>query len=172
MITVFNPPVKDIELFCQDCEVLGYNNNSSLKAMKYEWCLNEGGGWWGTYNQGKIVSIAGCHPFWDGYRFLFRGAQTMSAQTGLSKTHMTSIPWRIIMPEQISWTSGVITEENPAYITTNIEHDESGKMNRTHRVLKLLSKQSVVEYVADDNIFHVQQSVWRLNIGKYFETLD
>lgn len=167
-----NPPVSDIQDFCKDCEKFGYNNNSSLQSMKHDWCLDNGGAWWGVYKESKIVSMAGCHPFWDGYRLLFRGAQTTHASNGLSKTHMTSIPWSVIMPEQIAWCSGVATEETPAYITTNISHDESGKMNRTHRVLQLLQKQGIVDYVTDEEIYHVQQSVWRLRVGRYYETLD
>jgi len=166
-----NPPITDIELFCKKCELLNYNNNNSLSSMKYDWCLNEGGAWWGAYRNNSIVSIAGCHPFWDGYRFLFRGAQIEPATTSISKKHLTSIPWSIIMPEQIAWTSGVSTEDTPAYITTNISHDESGKMNRTHRVLQLLEKQGIVTYHSDSEIYYVMQSVWKLNVGAYYETL-
>lgn len=167
-----NPPISDIRIFCESCSHLGYNNNSSLKAMKYDWCLDNGGAWWGYYRQNKLVSIAGSHPFKDGFRFLFRGAQLVTASSYLSKKHLTSIPWAIIMPEQISWASGVLTEETPAYITTNISHDESGKMNRTHQVLQLLKKQHIVEYIKDEEIYGVIQSIWRLNIGEYYGTLD
>jgi len=172
MDIVIDPPIKDIELFCAECDKLGYNNNNSLKAMKYDWCLRKGGQWWAAYNNDRIVSISGAHPFWKGYRFLFRGAQIETASKGLGKHHATSIPWTQIMPEQISWASGVVTSETPAYITTNVSHDESGKMNRTHRVLQLLQKQGIVNYITDEEIYHVVQSVWQLNVGAYYETLD
>lgn len=173
MRVVLDPPFADVERFTYRCEAYGYYNNNTLKGMKYKWCLDRGGAWWAVYNnEDAIISMAGAHPFWDGVRLLFRGVQTEPAQLGLSKTHMTSIPWKIIMPEQIGYWSGVITNETPAYITTNVENDASGKMNRTHRVLKLLSKQGIVDYMIDEELFGVQQSVWRLNVQKYFETLD
>ena len=61
-----------------------------------------------------IVSMAGCHEFHDGHRMLFRGVQTMPAQTGLSKQHMTSIPWKYIPPDQLKWAGS--SETQPAYI--------------------------------------------------------
>jgi len=168
---IVNPPRSHVSDFCNSCYNLGYMNNSSLDAMKYDWCLKTGGEWWAYYRNNKIVSMAGAHPFEDGFRFLFRGAQLETARNSLSKTHMTSIPWSIIMPEQIAWASGVLTEDTPAYITTNIEHDASGKMNRTHRVLQLLEKQGIVKYIYDKDVFNTLQSIWRLNVGAYYETL-
>jgi hypothetical protein len=169
MNVVENPPVFDIEAFCKECDILGYKNNHTLKAMKHEWCLAEGGNWWAAYRDNNMVSIAGCHPFWDGYRVMFRGAQTEQSGHGLSKKHLTSIPWKTLMPKQIEWCHQ--TNKVPLYITTNTSHDESGKMNRTHRILKLLADQGIVDYVCDDEIFYTHQSVWELNTGKYYETL-
>lgn len=166
-----NPPAQDVLKFCEECDVLGYKNNNSLKAMKFEWCTDTGGAWWGAYDGDAIVSMAGIHPFEDGYRTMFRGAQTTSAIAGLSKTHMTSIPWRYIMPEQIAWAQSN-NPDAPLYITTNISNDASGKMNRTHRLFKLLEKQGIVDYVRDDEIFYTMQSVWKLNIGPYYKTLQ
>jgi len=171
MLTKLNPPISDIENFCTECSQLGYENNGSLKAMKYEWCLKNGGAWWAVYKNNKIISMAGAHPFEDGFRFLFRGAQIEHTRGGLSKKHMTSSPWEYILPEQIAWASGVATEETPAYITTNIEHDASGKMNRIHRVLQLLERQGIVSYMCDKEIYYTLQSVWKLNVGAYYETL-
>ena len=167
-----NPSIGDVEQFCKDCASLNYNNNRSLQAMKYDWCIEQGGAWWAAYEGDRIVSMAGAHPFWDGYRFLFRGVQTKTASNSLSKKHLTSIPWALLMPHQIAYFSGVLTEETPAYITTNVSHDESGKMNRTHRVLQLLERQGIVNFIADEEIYHVMQSVWRLDVGAYYETLD
>lgn len=169
MRIVENPPVQDIEDFCMICETMGYDNNNSLKSMKYEWCLNEGGMWWGVYDKDYIVSVAGCHPFKDGWRMVFRGVQIQSASNGLSKTHMTSIPWSIIMPASLAWAN--CNESNPAYITTNISHDASGKMNRIHRVLRNLAKQDIVKWVSDEELFYVMQSVWKLDLDNFRKSL-
>jgi len=171
MRTVINPPTNDVITFCEECNQRGFMNNASLKSMKYSWCFSQGGMWWAVYDNDRIISIAGAHPFKDGFRFLFRGAQLESASQSLSKKHLTSYPWAIIMPEQIAWASGVLTEETPAYITTNVSHDASGKMNRTHRVLQLLEKQKIVMYIKDEEIYNTLQSVWKLNVGAYYETL-
>ena len=168
MLTVFNPPVSDIEIFCTKCAELGYENNRDLQAMKYEWCLDNGGAWWAVYEEDYIVSVAGAHPFQGGYRFLFRGAQ-IKGNPGLSKTHRTSIPWATIMPEQISWASGVSTSETPAWITTNVSHDASGKMNRIHKSFTVMAKGGMFEYIGDEEVFYTQQSIWKLNNDKYFE---
>ena len=105
----------------------------------------------------------------DGHRMLFRGVQTMPAQTGLSKQHMTSIPWKYILPDQLKWAGS--SETKPAYITTNVENDASGKMNRTDRLFHLLAKQGIVELFTEEDIYGQRQSVWKLNIEKYYETL-
>jgi hypothetical protein len=171
MLVELNPPVDDVRDFCSRCSQLGYNNNSTLLTMKWQWCLDNGGAWWAAYRDDKIVSIAGCHPFRDGYRLVFRGAQTESNQTGLSKHHLSSIPWAVLMPEQIAWCSGVATGETPGYITTNVANDASGKMNRTHRVMNLLATQRIVNYLDTNVVYGAKQSIWTLNVGAYFQTL-
>jgi hypothetical protein len=171
MLVKLNPPVADIQEFCTHCDQLGYNNNSTLSTMKWQWCLDHGGAWWAAYSAERIVSMAGAHPFRDGYRLVFRGAQTQSNQTGLSKHHMSSIPWAVLMPEQIAWCSGVATGDTPGYITTNVSNDASGKMNRTHLVLNLLAKQKIVKYVGTEVVYGAKQSIWTLNVGAYFQTL-
>jgi hypothetical protein len=171
MLVRVDPPVQDIEDFAVRCGELGYGNNDSLHSMKYQWCKDVGGAWWAAYQNGNIVSIAGCHPFRDGYRFVFRGAQTVAHRRGLSRDHASSIPWCVLMPEQIAYCGGVAEMSTPAYITTNVSHDSSGKMNRTHRVLHHLSHRGTVDYVGDDTIYNTLQSVWRLNVGRYYETL-
>lgn len=170
MIVKQTPGRRDLEFFGYICEDMGYMNNADLDAMKYSWVYKHGGEWWGVYHEGIIVSVAGCHPFHDGYRMLFRGVQTMPAQNGLSKTHMTSIPWRYILPAQLEWAKS--SDTNPAYITTNVENDASGKMNKTHKVMQLLAKQKIVDFYAEEEIYGAVQSVWKLNIEKYYETLD
>lgn len=169
MKTICSPPVADIEFFGHICEELGYMNNCDLKAIKHEWCQKVGGEWWGAYYDNELVSIAGCHPFHDGWRVLFRGVQSMPAQHGLSKTHMTSIPWKHLLPLQLAWIN--VSDDNPAYITTNVENDASGKMNRTHKVMQNLAKQNIVEFFAQEEIYGVEQAVWRLNVDEYFKTL-
>ena len=114
MLVRVDPPVQDILDFTVRCGELGYGNNDSLHSMKYQWCKDVGGAWWAAYQNGNIVSVAGCHPFRDGYRFVFRGAQTVAHRRGLSRDHASSIPWCVLMPEQIAYCGGVAEMSTPA----------------------------------------------------------
>ena len=62
-------PLMDSALkrFCDKCNELGYKNNDSLKAMKYEWLLEQGGVWhcvtWGGLEEGygDMLSLSLIH---------------------------------------------------------------------------------------------------------------
>jgi len=157
-----------LETFCQEAEELGYNNNSSLKAMKYDWCKDYGE-YFCAIEDDKIVSVSGCHPLPEvnakAWRVMFRGAQLPGYNNsyGLSKYHMNAITFRDILPAQIEFCG---TDE--LYITTNIEHDASGKMNKIHRLFKNLSKLGIVDcYQEQMTLYYTEQSVWKLNIDEY-----
>ena len=53
------------------------------------------------------------------------------------------------------------------YITTNIEHDASGRMNRIHKSFKIMEQNGLVTHEDDEYLFYTWQSVWKLNILKY-----
>jgi hypothetical protein len=158
------PAVHD---FIAQCKLFGYENNSSLKAMKWDWCLEQGGMWYGTedFTGSTLISVTGIHPFKDGYRALFRGAQLWPRRVkGLNRYQMQS--WGIYghLPEQIKFANG-----KPIYITTNISNDASGKMNRIHKSFTVMAKGGMFEYIGDEEVFYTQQSIWKLNNDKYFE---
>ena len=74
-ITEVTPALED---FISQCTLLGYKNNSSLKEMRWDWCL-QGGMWYATYDRAQHnVVCTGIHPFKNGYRALYRGAQLRS----------------------------------------------------------------------------------------------
>ena len=70
--------IPQLEVFCKEAEKLGYENNSSLKAMKYDWC-KERGEYFCAIKNGKIVAVAGCHRLPEvnenAWRILFRGGE-------------------------------------------------------------------------------------------------
>jgi len=160
-ITEVTPALED---FISQCTLLGYKNNSSLKEMRWDWCL-DGGTWYATYDNHTIVSITGIHPFKDGYRALYRGAQLWSRpMKGLNRYQMQS--WGIYehLPLHIEFANG-----KPLYITTNINKDNSGRMNRIHKSFTAMEKGGMVSYQGDEQIFNAMQSVWKLNVNRYFE---
>lgn len=153
--------------FMDKCDKLGYTNNNSLTAMKFDWCRENDGSWWATVKDNKIVSVSGVHQFLDGYRALYRGAQIETRPfTGLNKYQMQNYAFVDHLPKQIEWADG-----KPVYITTSPHNDKdrSGKMSRVHRSAEVLAKQGVFVYIKDDTLFNVPQAVWQVNVEKYNE---
>ena len=170
-------PLMDSALkrFCDKCNELGYKNNDSLKAMKYEWLLEQGGVWhcvtWGGLEEGygDMLSLAGCHPLPEvddnAWRVMFRGVQLpKNYGYGMSKYHMNALTWRHKLPKQLEFIG-----DKDAYITTNISNDASGKMNKIHRLFKNLNKLGMVEHHSDMELYNTEQSIWKLNKEKYKE---
>ena len=70
--------------FIEECDKLGYKNNNSLEVMNFQRTLDDGGVWFETSVDDKIVGISGVHEFRDGVRALYRGCQLYSRPKGLS----------------------------------------------------------------------------------------
>lgn len=162
-----------VERFCEACQVAGYGNNSTLAAMKWggTYDLPSPAQWWALIDDDQILSISGCHGIGDHQlRTLFRSATLPQYQKlipGLSKTHMNSVPFSILLPHQIRW--GLDNGYREFYITTSHgEHDASGKMWRTHRAMSLLSKTGIVEHYGEEVVYHTPQTIWRINVERYW----
>ena len=165
---LFDKDFNIVEPFLQECEKKGFKNNNSLKTMKWDWCMQEGGAWFGTVKEGELISISGIHPFKDGYRALFRGAQTQPRPVkGLNKYQFQSWPFYSHLALQVEWARWQGSDK--IYITTNVSNDDSGRMNRVHKSFASLEKRGIVTHCGIEEIFYTQQSVWQLNIDKYFE---
>jgi hypothetical protein len=171
-----------IEDFCKACSNYGYSNNSSIEKMKFgrKYDFIAAPEFWGTIYNNKLVSVSGCH-LWpankdniSSMRCLFRSAslpEYKSLISGLSKNHMNSIPFSMLLPLQIN--SGFKQGVEHFYITTsNKDHDASGKMKRTHRAMQLLAKNFIVKYAGDEIIYSTSQTKWEINIDRYLEVLQ
>lgn len=160
----------ELTQFLQECEALGYHNNSSYKAMKWAWCMETGGAWFATYDVNRIVAVTGIHPWLNGWRALFRGAQ-ITSRGGLSKHHMTSWGFHSHLPLQIEWAKQQekYPENLSIYITTNTETDNSGKMLRINKTFNLLERQKLLNNLGRAEAYGVVQNVWLLDIDKYTE---
>jgi len=155
-------PNSALMYFINQCKQRGYKNNNSLQAMKWDWCL-ENGAWFATYNElDEIISISGIHRWEDGYRALFRGAQIQTRLCGLNRHHMQSYCFADQLPLQIEH-AGVY----PIYITTNLENDTSGRMNRVDKMFHKLALQKLVTFVERKEVFYTEQNVWKLNVRNY-----
>lgn len=162
--------------FCTKCGHAGYSNNSSLESMKWNgnYDLPDKARFWSLMINNEIVGVSGVHKFGEEkLRCLFRSAvlpQFQNLVPGISRNHMNSIPFSILMPYQISW--GIQNNYKQFYISTSHgPHDVSGKMSRTHKALSLLSKRNLVSFSSEEIIYNVPQTVWHLNLYKYLEVL-
>ena len=143
-------------------------NNCNADVMKFQWCLDNGGTWTGTLKDNKLISVSGIHPFKDGWRALFRGAQLESRPIGLNRYHMQSYGFHSHLPIQIEWAKKQSDTDNPfIYITTNTENDMSGKMTRINKTFMILEQYDVIMPLGEENIFNVQQYLWLLNNNVY-----
>lgn len=157
-----------LETFCNKCEALGYQNNSSITAMKYKWCKEQGEYFCATKDD-EIIAVAGCHPLPEvsptAWRILFRGCELpmQDTFTGLGKGDWNSITQREFIPKFIQYCP---TDE--LYLTTNIHHEHSnGKAARNHRLMGLLARQGILDKHSDMNLYDTEQTIWKLNINEY-----
>jgi hypothetical protein len=175
-----NNHLKLLEDFCNESKLVGYQNNSSIENMKFgnRYDLDEIPKFWAGFYNNKIISVSGSHK-WIGsnndisIRCLFRSAtlpEYSGLISGLSKNHMNSLPFSMILPYQI--VDGLKQGISEFYITTSSQgHDASGKMKRTHRSLQLLAKNKIVEKVSDEIVYYTIQSKWKVNLDNYLKIL-
>lgn len=170
-----------LEEFCAKARDAGFSNNTSPQKMKFHGHsdLPVAPHFWGVLKEGKLASVSGYHMWPDAdrkyttMRCLFRSATLPEYDDlvpGLSKNHMNSVPFSIMMPFQIR--HGIQNGAKDFLITTSHgEHDASGKMKRTHRALELLSKRGIVKFHREHVVYHVPQTLWRINLTAYLSAL-
>jgi hypothetical protein len=165
----------DVVKFCKEAAKSNLINNSSLEAMKLDWCLANGGAFHLTYYKTKLISVSGCHPlpqFGEGVmRVLFRGA-TLPKYHNLfgivSRTHMNSFPFYSQLPLQLKFASK--KGYTIPVVTTNYSNPGNMKsMTKSHRTFFSLEKTGIVTNVMENiTLFNTEQAVWRVNVDHYF----
>jgi len=166
--TIKDEHIPKLETFCASAKKLGYENNSSLKAMKFDWC-KQNGEFFCAIDNDKIIAVAGCHPLPEvgpnAWRIMFRGCELPQTDTfkGLGKGDWNSITQREMIPLFIDWCPS-----DQIYITTNTHHEHSnGKAARNHRLMGLLAKQKILDKHSEMVLYYTEQTVWKLNIKEY-----
>jgi hypothetical protein len=155
-----------IEEFCNKCSNLGYENNSSITAMKLHFAV-----FFAAFDKNKIVSLAGIHKFPEindrAWRCLFRGAQLPGYTPEWSMNIFKSgIHFSQFLYQQIKYVN------NPAaefYITTNIDNPKAGASSRLHKtMMPRLASQGYLELTAPSiNLYNTKQSLWKVNVLNY-----
>ena len=166
-----------LEQFCKQCKSEGYTNNSSIAAMKLDWCLSINGQFFITFFQDSIISLSGCHPLPEAgtgiYRTLFRGVTLPRYRNmlgSMSKSHMNSIPFLYHLPRQIAWAEAMGYKK---FVVTTNHNNSISSMEKSHRVFKLLERQQLVSCMYDNLLlFNVNQSVWDLNLDQYYKVRE
>jgi hypothetical protein len=168
IVPLIDELIPELEIFCDKAKELGYTNNSSLKAMKYDWC-KEQGEYFCAIRDDEIVAVAGCHPLSEvgpnAWRIMFRGCELPQTDTfkGLGKGDWNSITQREMIPKFIEWIPS-----DELYITTNTDHEHSnGKASRNHRLMGLLARQGILYYEGRMILNQTEQALWKLNIDEY-----
>jgi hypothetical protein len=169
IIPIIDELIPELEVFCQKAWQLGYTNNASLKAMKYDWC-KENGEYFCAIKDDRIVAVAGCHTLPEvddnAWRILFRGCELpgSSPYKGLNKGDWNSITQRDFIPKFIDYIPS-----KELYISTNINNEHSGKALRNHKLMNILAKQkdAYIDYIYDMILNKTEQSIWKLNIDQY-----
>ena len=168
IVPLIDELIPELEIFCDKAKELGYTNNSSLKAMKYEWC-KEQGEYFCAIRDDDIIAVAGCHPLPEvgpnAWRIMFRGCELPQTDTfkGLGKGDWNSITQREMIPRFIEWCPS-----DELYITTNTDHEHSnGKASRNHRLMGLLARQGILHYEGRMILYQTEQALWKLNIDEY-----
>ena len=152
IVPITDELLPELHVFCDKAKELGYQNNISPKAMKYDWCKEQG-----EY----FCAIVGPNA----WRIMFRGCELPHNDSfkGLGKGDWNSITQREMIPKFIEWIPS-----DEIYITTNIDHEHSnGKASRNHRLMGLLAKQGILDKHSDIMLYYTLQTVWRLNILEY-----
>lgn len=130
--------------FCHKCKKLGYDNNSSLKSMKWEFAT-----WFAHFSNDKIISLSGVHEFLDGYRIMFRGA-TLPGKTNKFLNKEQAI-------EQMKYFGN-----SNYYFTLNCSDKTGSKSNRLRKIVHSGKGWKNSTYVTTDDVYGVIQEIWKI----------
>jgi hypothetical protein len=162
-----------IEDFCEQCRKLGWQNNSSLAAMKFDKATFFAG-----FDEDKIVSLAGCHRLPEvnenAWRCLFRGAQLPGYTPEWSRNILKSaIGVSQLLYMQIKYIQEI--ENNyEIFISTNINSDTGGKSSRMNNVIMpMVAKQGYWDlYLENFMLNNVLQNIWKVNVPCYMSARE
>lgn len=171
LLTITDIPA--VEQFCKECLLLGYENNSSLEAMKFHSAT-----FFAAYDQERIVSLAGVHPLPEvnehAWRCLFRGAQLPGYTPQWSMNIFKSgIHFSQFLYRQIKYVES-IDPNAEYYISTNIDNPKAGSSSRLHKtMMPRLSKQGYWDLVNPDiELYYTRQSLWKVNVSNYMTSRE
>lgn len=153
----------EMQPFFDECKSHDFVNNYSRDTMRFDFVKKRFGNFWGLVSD-RLVAVAGCHLFPEvsdnAFRIQFRGCEIPGTdiKKSLSKSHFNSSTFRELIPYQIEWCERMGSDE--LYLTTNID-------NKNHRAMQLIAKQGFLSLHSQQELFQVEQAIWRFDIDKY-----
>ena len=161
-----NYDIPAIEEFCSKCLDLGYENNASLTAMKFNSAV-----FFAAFDNKKIASLAGIHKLPEindhAWRCLFRGAHLPGYTPKWSMDIFKSgIHFSQFLYQQINYVKDPNAE---FYITTNLDNPKAGASSRLHKtMMPRLAKHGYLKLIAPSiTLFNTNQSLWQVNVFNY-----
>lgn len=167
----------DLEEFYAKAKAKGYENNSSRFWLKDCFRNEAESETWILYYKGKAVGSVAAHSFPEmgerAYRIAARTCVfTDEIETNTLRTrnqiithqHATS---QFLIPACIEWAG----RENDLYITSN--NLEGGSQRIVHNVyFPSMAKSGQVERVCEMEYRGTVQTVWKLNVERFYEELN
>ena len=117
--------------------------------------------WYVTIVNNEYISMSGIHEFLDGYRCLFRSVQLESIKGVGIGMQASSYCWTQQLPLQIEYS-----QNKPVYITTNIGENVPDHMLKIDRIMKIMQKYEMVQYIRTSILNGVDQNIWIVNKQK------
>ena len=157
-----------VQEFCTRCRELGYENNSSLTAMKFFTAE-----FFGAFDEDKIVSLAGVHKLPEvnthAWRCLFRGAQLpgytpqWSMDIFKSGIHFSQFLYRQIVYVQ------AFDPQAEFYISTNVHSNTGAKSSRLNNIMMPRIAKMDIWTLEQENfmLYNVKQNLWKINVVQY-----
>jgi len=159
--------------FCNQCKDDGFNNNSSIPALKMgKWGAEEK--WWAVYYNDKIVSISGAHIlphihqncYVIAYRLATLDAFKGMASSIVSSRMLTCFGMGRMLPYMVDWCkSRGATDIIMTFNSPDNGDDPSGTMHKAHRVAhNILPRDNKFSLMYQDfPLYGAKQDVWKLN---------
>jgi hypothetical protein len=166
-----------LQLFCDECSKLGWENNKDFKAIKLDKMQMPYGKFHVVLDGDKIVSLAGVHKFPEvndkAYRCLFRGAQLPTYTPEFSMDiYRSGIHFTYLMYMQIMLIQS-IEPDAEFYVTTNVDNKKAGSSSRLDKTMApRIMKRGVFEKPYTMMLYGVEQSIWKVNVPEYLRQRD
>ena len=167
-----------LEIFCDKCKQLGWENNANFKSIKLDKIVMPYGQYFIALDHDKIYSFAGVHRLPElgpnAWRCLFRGAQLPGYTPTWSMNFFKSgIHFNYFLYEQIKFIQQI--EPNAEfYISTNIDNPSAGSSSKLNRIMMpRLSKLGYVSLAKENfELYNTIQNVWKVNLDNYLEARE